>query len=82
VVISLVTFSFSILLDNCFCENCKKLSSFYFLKKNNFLIGCFSSYLIWCGNPSCPILIGGHKGAGLHQLLGILEISTRFNEKS
>jgi hypothetical protein len=33
------------------------------------LIRCFSLYLIWCDNPSYLILIGGHKGAGLHKLL-------------
>jgi hypothetical protein len=33
------------------------------------LIRCFSLYVNWCDNPSCLILIGGYKGAGLHQLL-------------
>jgi hypothetical protein len=33
------------------------------------LIRCFSLYAIWCDNPMCLILIGGHKGVGLHQLL-------------
>ena len=33
------------------------------------LIRCFSPQLIWCDNPNCPILVGGHKGVGLHQLV-------------
>jgi hypothetical protein len=33
------------------------------------LIRYFSLYVNWCNNPSCLILIGGHKGNGLHQLL-------------
>jgi hypothetical protein len=33
------------------------------------IIRCFSLYVNWCDNSSCLILIGGHKEAGLHQLL-------------
>jgi hypothetical protein len=33
-----------------------------------YLIWCFSLYVNLCNNPSCLILIGGHKGVGLHQL--------------
>jgi hypothetical protein len=40
-----------------------------FLVGSGCLIRCFSLYFFWCNNLKCLILIGGHKGAGLHQLL-------------
>jgi hypothetical protein len=48
------------------------------------LIQCFSLYVNWCDNPSCLILIGGHKGDQLLIeviLLYIRIISHEFGEQ-
>jgi hypothetical protein len=33
------------------------------------IIRCFSLYMNWCDNPSCLILIGGYKGAGVIEVI-------------
>jgi hypothetical protein len=47
----------------------RRKSRVLFLVGSGCLIQCFSLYFFWCDNPRCLILIGGHKGASLHQLL-------------